>query len=188
MASTSLQISCRLAFVDDAAAVARVHAESWRTTYQGILPESVVANRDARRYQEFWQGNIKARRSIVLVAEDAQTNVVGFVSFGLPREKGVTFDAEIYALYVLQGHQRQGVGRTLLAEVARRLVRQGLFSFYLWALKSNPARLFYDALGAEELTERDERIGDFAVKEVAYVWRDLSRFVAPHQSNAPAVE
>lgn len=181
-------VSVRQAFIDDAASVARVHAESWRTTYQGILPESLVAGRALSRYEAFWRECIEGKRALVLLAESAQSESVGFVSFGPPREKGVSFDAEVYALYVLQAHQRRGIGRQLLAEVARRLVRQGLFTAYLWALKANPGRLFYEALGAEELGERQAPLGDFVVREVSYGWRDLAGFVAPQQRSAAALK
>ena len=35
--------------VDDAPAIARVHQESWRTTYGGILPAAVIAEMAGRK-------------------------------------------------------------------------------------------------------------------------------------------
>src|SRR5207253_1919679 len=80
-------------------------------------------------------------------------------------------DAEIYALYVLQSHQQRGVGRALVRACARHFVRNGLFGFYLWVLKANRARLFYEALGGEVVGERTEKLGRHDFAEIAYGWR-----------------
>jgi hypothetical protein len=34
----------REATIADVAAIAKVHAESWRTTYKGLLPDDYLAN------------------------------------------------------------------------------------------------------------------------------------------------
>jgi hypothetical protein len=39
---------------DDAEAIARVHVDSWRTTYQGILPDEVLAGLSVERRRAFW--------------------------------------------------------------------------------------------------------------------------------------
>jgi hypothetical protein len=58
-------------------------------------------------------------------------------------------------------------------------VRHGLFGFYLWVLKANRARLFYEALGGEVVGERNERLGRHDFAEVAYGWHDLTHLVTP---------
>ena len=88
-------------------------------------------------------------------------------------------DAEIYALYVLQAHQRLGAGRELVRACARHFVRQGQFGFYLWVLKANRARLFYESLGGVEMGEKTERLGRLhSFSQVAYGWHDLTALVA----------
>ena len=39
MASPTADVSVRIAWADDAAAVAEVQARAWRTTYAGVLPD-----------------------------------------------------------------------------------------------------------------------------------------------------
>ncbi len=50
-------------------------------------------------------------------------------------------------------------------------------AFYLWVLKANRARLFYEALGGEEIGEKTEQLGKHPFAEVAYGWRDLTLLV-----------
>lgn len=171
----------RAARPGDAAAIAFVHQESWRTTYGGILPAAVIAEQAGGKTEAIWRHRIlsPAPGYATWIAESAG-NVVGFASCGAARHRLEGLEAEVYALYVLQEHQRRGAGAALLGECARHFVRNGLFGFYLWALKANRARLFYEALGGEAVGEKSERLGQHSFTEVAYAWRDLSRLaVAP---------
>lgn len=180
-------ITLREAFVDDADGIAQLHRETWRTTYQGILPAAAIDQDKRRNYEALWADVIKRRRTRVLIAETDTADVVGFVSYGAPREKGVRYDIEIFQLYVLQALQKRGIGRALLSEVARRILREGMFSFYVWALKANPSRLFYEVMGGEHITEREITIASHEVVEVAYGWSDLSRFLPPRKPVTGAV-
>ena len=159
---------------EDAAAISRVHQASWRTTYGGILPAAVIEELAGRKSEEGWKRRLAATPAggATFLAE-FQGALVGFASCGPARHWLDGLEAEVYALYVLQEHQRRGAGRALLATCARHFVRQGLFGFYLWALKANRARLFYEALGGEEAGEKSERLGQHSFTEVAYAWHDL---------------
>jgi len=56
-------------------------------------------------------------------------------------------------LYVRDEHRGHGIGTALLAELARICVERGYPRLEWWVLDWNPARGFYDAIGAEALTE-----------------------------------
>jgi GNAT superfamily N-acetyltransferase len=56
-------------------------------------------------------------------------------------------------LYVRDDVRGKGVGITLLAELARICVDRGYPRLEWWVLDWNPARGFYEALGASALTE-----------------------------------
>ncbi len=112
------------------------------------------------------------------VAERSR-EIVGFASCGPARADVERLDGEVYSLYVLQKHQRRGVGRELVRECARHFVRQGVFGFYLWVLRANRARMFYEALGGEAVAEKVERLGKHDFAEIAYGWRDVTGLVAP---------
>ena len=170
----------RAARISDAPGIARVHRESWRTTYAGILPLEVIAREAGRKSELAWR-HVLARESganATLVADLPGEGVVGFSFCGEARNPIEGLEAEIYALYVLQGHQRRGAGRALVSECARHFVRHGVFGFYLWVLKANRARLFYEAMGGAEIGEKSERLGQHSFAEVAYGWHDLTPLVS----------
>ena len=170
----------RAAGAADAGAIARVHRESWRTTYAGILPLDVIANLAGRKSESTWLRRLAAppQTQSTWIAERAG-GVVGFAHCGDARHRLEGLEAEIYALYVLQSEQRRGIGRELVRACARHFVRQGQFGFYLWVLKANRARMFYEAMGGEEIGEKTERLGLHSFSEIAYAWHDLANLVNP---------
>ena len=169
----------RAARVADAAAIAYVHRESWRTTYAGILPLAVIERESGPKSESAWAQRLLrggAERQTFVAERDGR--LVGFASCGEARHRLQGLEAEVYALYVLQASQRRGAGRELLRACARHFVRHGLFGFYLWVLKANHARLFYEALGGQEIAEKSERLGLHSFAQIAYGWHDLTLLVS----------
>ena len=100
--------------------------------------------------------------------------IVGFGSSGPQRDASLPHSGEIYAIYVLQSAQRRGVGRALMATLARDLLAHDHASGALWVLEGNlPARRFYETLGGQEIARREERRDGFTDVGVAYGWSDL---------------
>ena len=179
MSELAAPLVLRRAAPADAAAIAAVHRESWRTTYAGILPLDFIANQAGRKTEAVWRRRLSDApdEEATWIAERSG-EIVGFANCGAARHRLEGLEAEIYALYVLQPHQRCGVGRELVRACARHFVRHGLFGFYLWVLKANRARLFYEVLGGEVIGERTERLGKHDFAEVAYGWHDLTTLVS----------
>ena len=167
----------RAAGAVDAEAIARVQRETWRTAYAGILPLEVITTLGERDATE-WQRRLvnSSGESATWIAERAG-KIIGFASCGPARGAIDGLDGEIYALYVLQSQQRRGVGRELVRACARHFVRHAIFGLYLWVLKANRARLFYETLGGEQVREKVERLGRHDFAEIAYGWRDLTSLV-----------
>ena len=163
----------------DAAALAQVHRESWRATYAGILPLEVIARNAGRKSEGIWRSRLAASDGLdaTWIAERPGQGIAGFSLCGAARDPIEGLDAEVFALYVLPAEQRRGAGRELLRASARHFVRNGYFGFYLWVLKANRARLFYEALGGQEIGERTERLGGHPFGQVAYGWHDLAALV-----------
>lgn len=171
----SHDIIIREADVSDAAAIARVHVDSWRTTYTGIVPEDYLANLSYSRREQIWYAALSASGSpsFVYVAEDAAGGVVGFASAGPERSGHAVYKGELYAIYILASHQRRGIGRRLTQAVVKRLMEAGIHSMLVWVLADNPFRAFYEALGGRPVTEQEITIGGARLIEVAYGWRDI---------------
>ena len=179
MPEAAAGLTLRAARAGDAGAIARVHRESWRSTYAGILPLEVIATLAGRKSESVWRRRLAVppEQQCTWVAERSG-QVVGFANCGDARHRLENLDAEIYALYVLQSEQRRGIGRELVRACARHFVRQGQFGFYLWVLKANRARMFYEAMGGVEIGEKTERLGLHSFAEIAYGWHDLTGLVS----------
>jgi ribosomal protein S18 acetylase RimI-like enzyme len=170
-------IAIREACPADAAAIARVHVDTWRTSYASILPAEFLAGLAYERSESIWGQALTKElpHSCMLVAETAADEVVGFVFGAQEREDNPLYRGEIFAIYVRAAHQSKGVGRRLFSNMVRHFVSEGIDSMLLRVFKDNhTARQFYASLGGTYLKEKPIKVGDSEMIEVAYGWRDIT--------------
>ena len=164
----------------DADSLARVHVDSWRSTYGGILPDEFLAGLSYRDRESFWEQVLTTARPTVsnFLAETESGHVVGLAAGGPERTGDETYLGELYLVYLLEEHQRKGLGRLLVSAVAERLLAAGFDSMLLWVAKDNhPACRFYEALGGEPIGSRTIDIAGAGLAEVAYGWRQVADLV-----------
>ena len=164
----------RAAQLEDAYGIARVHVDSWRTTYKGIIPDEFLATLSYERQEQSWQRILSDPAHMTFVALDEAGTIVGFVNGGPEREGDPVYKAELYAIYMLQETQRHGLGRRLVKELTSLLTKRHYTSMMLWVLASNPACRFYEALGGQVIKQKQDQIGGAFYVELAYGWQDLS--------------
>lgn len=140
------------------------------------MPDPILDGLDLERDTARNAERLGARtpKQVWLVAE-RDGAVVGFVLAG-PRDFDAGSDeAEVYAIYVGDEHQRAGVGRALLAEAARRLDALRLLGLIIWVLRENAkGRSFYERMGGRAERERPFEIAGAQITETGYVWEDTS--------------
>jgi L-amino acid N-acyltransferase YncA len=173
-------IAIRAATRADAPAIGRIHVESWRETYRGVLPERLLHSLSALVRAAMWQGALEREPPVLLfVAQRENGELVGFAGGGPCRATSLPHDAEVYAIYLLRATQQRGCGRRLMAALAAALQARGFRSICLWVLRENTkARGFYERLGGEVVGERMAIDGDDAFDEVAYGWDNLESLCA----------
>jgi GNAT superfamily N-acetyltransferase len=159
--------------VSDAAAVARVQVDTWRTAYAGIMPDEVLEQLSYERSTERWQNNLSSTTGFFYLAENDSGEVVGFAIGGREREGNTTYEGEIYAIYVLEAYQVRGIGRQLVAAMAQRLLEEQIDSMLIWVLADNPSRAFYEVLGGELVYQKKDTIRGVVMDKAGYGWRDL---------------
>jgi ribosomal protein S18 acetylase RimI-like enzyme len=164
-------LTIRRATPEDAAKIAHVHVDSWRTTYAGIVPDEYLAALNEGERETQWQHWLTSDTPIYVSELDNQ--VVGFIGGGPIREPIEDYDAELYAIYILQQAQGQGIGKALLRQLAAMLQTQGFSSMVVCVLDQNPARHFYMRTGAQFLASKEIEIGGATLAEAAYGWPDL---------------
>ena len=166
----------REATIEDAPAMARVHVDTWRTTYPGIVPDDVLAGLSYARSEKIWADILATggEPQFNYVAEADGGEVVGIASGGPERADTAGYDGELYGVYVLKVAQGKGLGRKLTETVGRQLRERGFESMLVWVLKDNhPARGFYERLGGVYVTEKEIVIRRATLLEVAYGWPDV---------------
>lgn len=164
-------ITIRGATPDDAAGIARVHVDSWKSTYPGILPEAAVKSISFEKQQAVWKRALEtaADRSVFIAEADGEA--VAYATAGPARNRGVPrFTGEVFTLYVLQGWQGRGIGRTLLRTARDALVKAGHERIIVWVVAENPAVWFYESQGGLTIAERDDIVAGTPVRLRAYGW------------------
>ncbi len=165
----------RPASEQDFAGIAAVHVSSWEDNYRGILPDDVISARSLERRVEQWREALRDPNRITYVACSHDRAIVGFASALLIAPPKDGFDSYLQTIYLLSSAKGGGAGRSLLRALAQELLDRGCKNMALRVLAENPARRFYERLGARLLADGALSIdaGIFP-NDVAYAFDDLA--------------
>lgn len=167
----------RLATLRDAEGIAHVSVNSWKTTYKGMISDAFLNQLSVEKRKENWESALHhlQENDATYVAEEHGT-IRGFIKGGTSREVDMAYDAEVYAIYLLEEEQGKGYGTLLFNRLVETLKSNKLNSLMVWVLERNPSIDFYKRLGGQYITKKEIKIGDNIVTEVALGWKDLSIF------------
>jgi ribosomal protein S18 acetylase RimI-like enzyme len=171
--------------------IAEVYVDAWRSAYAGVVPDRVLVGMSCEQQTREWAYLIRRRSEdhTVMVAAEIGHGLVGVTSFGTSREsQGIPARAfnggesgktagEIFTLYVQPDFQERGIGRQLLSAAFSALRQRGLERGFLWVLRDNPARFFYERMGGIPVARKKEKLWGSALDQVAYGWPDLRRAI-----------
>lgn len=166
----------RAANLNDVQAIARIHVDTWYTTYKGIIPDTYLSKLSYQQRESAWQkilDDTTHSNQFVYVAESNSGEIIGFADGGKERTGDRAYDGELYAIYVLEAYQRQGIGCKLALSIANKLSELGFNSMLVWVLADNPACRFYEHIGGQKVYEKQIERGGFMLKEIAYGWQNI---------------
>ncbi len=171
----------REAQLNDAAAMARVIVDSYRSAHRDHIPEESLMKFTYEESERNWARALRElsrsseSKEYIYVAEDDTGGLIGVAMGGPERSNHPLYTGEVYVLYLLPQYHRQGIGRRLTGQVVKRLVEQGMHSLLIRVLKANaPARRFYEALGGQLVLEEQIEENGAVLEQVAYGWKDVS--------------
>jgi GNAT superfamily N-acetyltransferase len=178
--ATSLIVRFREAEASDAAAIAQLHADSWRSAYRGIFSDDYLDSRAYAERAELWQSRFAERvqKPFLAVLAEIDSQLNGFACV-FPNEH-LVFGSFLDNLHVLPQRIGQGIGRDLLRETARLLLATGVSGgLYLWVIEQNTrARQFYKSAGGFEVERAILPTPDGGqVAEMRCQWPDLERLL-----------
>ncbi len=167
------RISIRPATEDDVPQIAKVHVESWQRSFKGIAPDDYLNSMSVDRRREVFAERLSNPTYKLLVADEADNGVVGFIDFGTPDFENYGFDARIFSFYLLPEFQRRGVGRRLFETCFKSMAGNGYASMCLDTLEMSPYRKFYEKNGGSVVAHDSHKLGDIEYATVIYGWENL---------------
>lgn len=172
MANSDLLI--RSAADADVPHIARIHVDSWRDVYRGVIPDAVIDARTVQGATAMWSANLAKYPANLTVAETPDGKVAGFSCAGpvTDAERSGPYEFEVYAMHVRPDIRRSGVGAALLRDALRRARDDlHLHSMIVWTLEGlHLSRRFYEREGGKLVKHGHFSIGGVELPELAYGW------------------
>ena len=174
-----MNIVYRKAEFSDHTEIARLHADSWKRNYRGILSEQYLEHEVEKDRLETWQKRLGAPALNQHVTVATESNrVIAFCCILLDDDP--VFGSLIDNLHVMTGLQKSGIGKMLISHSAA-IMRDKASSknVYLWVYENNTnARAAYDRLGAINVETLAKKHDDGSVARACrYAWADASQLI-----------
>ena len=171
----------RSATPSDVAAIAGLHANSWRFAYRGALSDEYLDSQADRDRRQFWErrlGSPEPNQRVLVLAEGAR--LIGFACVHLDHDP--EFGSYLNNLHVAEDRLRAGCGGRLMLAVRECCEESYPASpVYLWVLASNlRAQAFYSRLGATQGgTDYWEPPGGGSALVQRYAWKSPEAIRVP---------
>jgi L-amino acid N-acyltransferase YncA len=175
-----MPIAIRRATPQDAPAIARVRIDCWRLAYRGLVPDAYLDGMQVDESTASWNRVLTAGKNdtSVFVADNDGT-VVGFSAGNMLQEPRFDLNAELSAVYLRRDFEHAGIGRRLVAAVARAQQAHGANGLIVWVIAGNRrARTFFERLGGALLVEQPFEWDGMNLVEAGYGFRDIDALVA----------
>lgn len=135
----------RPANAHDRDAIVDVFLACWKTSYAGVLPQTLIDGMDRTQATALWSRVLAEPKHGVLVGVDADSGEVLGVTRWAPGDGTVGF---VHSLYVSPAAQGRRLGARLLGAAAEELVLAGCTEGKLWVFRDNaPSIGFYRSQG-----------------------------------------
>lgn len=175
-----MDVVIRPALPTDAKAIALLHFRMWREAYRDLAPEEASCELTEPVRLSRWQGMLAEETSgrAILLA-DVVGRLAGFGAAGSSSHEAFEGRAEVKFLYVDSTFKRRGIGRILLAELAREMMNFGHNSMALGVVIGNdPAVAFYETMGGTRTGIYMDPDPVWRSENFVYAWDDLPGLVA----------
>lgn len=150
-----MEIHIRRAIKDDIPGIAKVHADSWKTTYKGLFPDEFLENITYEKREKQWENIFQQEdnHQFRFVAETLDGTIIGFIDGGVERTGTYNCDGELYAIYLLQEYQGMKIGQKLFQALLSECINNEMQSLLVWVVTNNPSKNFYENLIQRKLIQ-----------------------------------
>lgn len=151
MSTPTADVSVRVAWADDADAIAHLQARTWRTTYAGVLPPEALEV-DPEQMAAAWRASLArpadARHRVLVALE--RNRVVGFAITGPAGDPDCdpVADAELAEITIDPDERGKGHGSRLLQAAIDTMSADRFTRAVLWTIATDDAlRVFLTEAG-----------------------------------------
>ena len=169
------KVEIREATIDDVPHIAKVHVDSWQHSFRGIAPERYLNSLSVDKRKQVFAERLSDPSYRMLVAEQPDDGIVGFIDFGVPDFNNHGYNARVFSFYLLPEYQRRGLGQRLFQSCFDRMTAEGHKSMCLDTLEMSPFRRFYEKYGGRIVAHDSHKLGDTEFATVIYGWENLNR-------------
>jgi ribosomal protein S18 acetylase RimI-like enzyme len=145
-----MSITIRRAEPSDGPAIAALQQETWRETYPGLLPATILENLELPRLYRNWRSELLRQDDDldhgIFIAQGSDGQNLGYATCGAASGRALALfgQGEIHQIYVKASHQKRGVGRGLLLACARWMLMRArgnsIGHWAVWQLVSDATR------------------------------------------------
>lgn len=177
MKERKLSMKIRIARLEDAAGIAKVHVDSWRTTYQGIVPKDYLDSLSYEQRTDLWQRNLSHEAHFGVVALNRQGDIIGFADARRKDEDLIQQSIHLTSIYLLAAYQGRGIGKKLLKEMFEYFKQLQVQKVFVEALEENSTCSFYEYYGAELIETIQIEIAGKKLNERIYMWSCMNNVI-----------
>lgn len=159
--------------LNDAESIARVHVDSWRTTYKNIISSDYLDNLSYEKRTQLWKKNIGEKDNFVIVAVNYEGEVIGFADAWKRERNKEERSIDLTSIYLLENYQGQGIGKELFKALFEHFKKQKYDKVFVDVLEENKTSLFYEYYGARLIGTVQIKIGGKVLNELIYEWNDI---------------
>lgn len=166
----------RKATINDAEGIAKVHVDSWRTTYKGVIPDDFLSKLSYKKRTDLWIKNIEKEDNFVVLAENPEGEIIGFADCG--KRETVPNSGDLTSIYILKEYHGRGLGKELLRQLFLHFKFLGYQNIFVDVLEDNKTRYFYEHFGAKFYGLNEIIIGGKVLNELIYEWDNIDEVIA----------
>lgn len=144
-----MNLKIKKATPSDAETLAKIHIDSWKAAYHGLVPEEYLNQLNYKKRAERFKISLQTNADDTYVIEKNDL-LLGFIIFGNCRDEDLNQNSigEIWGIYLAPEYWRQGIGTKLFRFGERILLEQGYKTIVLWVFAENTeSRKFYEVMG-----------------------------------------
>lgn len=160
----------------DADACAEVNLLSWRNTYKGIIAGSTLEKMNMEDLLKKWRWRFAhPDPAIFCFVAEISGKAGGYLLCGPNRNKKFPQQYEVMAMYILEQHRRNGIGKKLFLSAVNEMRSRNIPSFLVFAIHGNiPAQKFYSSFHPHQSADTSLEIDGIGYTETCYGWNDIS--------------